>query len=111
MLESEFPKLFIFWTQLSMVSGVFVTSTIAHPHIVPSICQHESWSLILIIYEPGIRRVQESVLEDDRFESAFDDRVFFLDAEDGQDVSIFCGDCVFLNWIVEVFAVVLELKF
>ncbi len=51
------------------------------------------------------------MLEDDRFESAFDDRVFLLDAEDGQDVSIFCGDSVFLNWIVEVFAIVLELKF
>ena len=58
MLESEFPKLFVFvWIVFSMIAGVFIASAVAKPDIISFVGQHESWGFVLVIDQPGIRTI------------------------------------------------------
>lgn len=55
MLESEFPKLFVFvGVVFGMVSRVLVTSAVSQPNIIAFIGEHESWGLVLVVDEPGV---------------------------------------------------------
>jgi len=111
-LKGELPKLFSFvWVVFSMISGVFVTSAIAQPHIVALIGKHKSWSFILVIEEPRIRTVKKAMLKQDWLEAISDDCIFLLDSEESQDVAVFSGNMMGLNRIVEEFAIVSELQF
>jgi hypothetical protein len=54
-LESELPKLLVLVRIiLCMIAGVFITSTVSKPDIVPLISEHESRRFIFIIYKPSV---------------------------------------------------------
>jgi hypothetical protein len=91
-----------------VVPGVFVASAVSEPHIVALVSQHEPWRLVLIVDEPSIGTVEESVLQENRFESFFDNRSLSLDAEDGQNIAVICNNLVGLHRVVVVLAIVGE---
>ena len=63
-LEGELPKLFVFVrVKVSMCSWMFISSAISQPHIIALICKHEARCLILIIDQPGVRTVQQTMLQ------------------------------------------------
>ena len=112
MLESKLPKLFAFVGIIfSMVSRMFVASAVAEPNIISFVGKHETWSLIFVIDNPSIRTIKKSVLQDDGFETLAYDRTFLLYPKNCEYISIFRDDSVFLDWILEVFAVVSKVEF
>ncbi len=54
-LVGEFPKLLIFIRIVSgVVAGVFIATTIAQPHVVSLVREHEGGSLTLIVDQPSV---------------------------------------------------------
>lgn len=112
MLEGKLPKLLVFvGVELGMVAGVFVASAVAQPHVVPLVRQHEARRFVLVIHQPGVGTVEQTMLQDDGFEPLPYRASLALDAEHGEDVSVLGGHLVGLGRIVEVLAVVQELEF
>ena len=67
MLECKFPETSIFvGVELCMVARMLVTTIISHPNIEPLIGEDEARCLILIVYQPSIRTVEQSVLQVNR---------------------------------------------
>lgn len=67
-LEGKLPKFLIFIrVVLDMPTRVLVASTVAQPHIIACIGKHKSWCLVLVVDDPSVRRVQQPMLEDNRF--------------------------------------------
>jgi len=85
---------------------MFISSAISQPHIIALICKHEARCLILIIDQPGVRTVQQTMLQNYWLESLPDDRVLFLDTKESEDVAILGDDFVRFHRIAEVFTVV-----
>lgn len=112
MLEGELPKLLIFvWIVFGVISGVFISATVAYPHIVASIGQQKSWGFIFVIDYPCVGTVEKTVLEDDGFKSFSDGGAFSLDSEHGENVAVLGHYLVRLNWVFKVFAIVHEVEF
>lgn len=112
MLEGELPELFVFvWVVLGVISRVLVAPAVSQPDIVALVREQEPGSLVLIVDDPGIGAVEESVLQEDRLEPFFDDRTLPLDSKEGEDVSIFGDYFVSLHWVVVKFAIVGKVKF
>ena len=110
-LEGELPKLLAFVRiVLDVLPGVLVAPAVPQPHVETSIGQHEPRGLSFIVDDPGIGAVEETVLQEDRFETLPDEGVFFLDAEEGEDVAVVCGDVVSLDRVVVELAVVCEVE-
>lgn len=108
-LEGEFPELFAFvWVKFSMVSRMFIPSTVAHPYVVSFVGQQKSRSFVLVVNQPSIRAIKQSMLEQDGLGTAFDDAIFSLDSEQSQNVTIFCGNEVLFNGVVVELAVIHE---
>ena len=110
-LEGKLPKLLIFIRIVfGVVPGVLIASTVAQPHIVPSVCEHEGRRLILIIDEPSVRTVDESVLENDRLQALSNGASLSLDSEHGEDVAVLGDHLMCLCRVVVVLAVGKELE-
>lgn len=87
---------------------MLVPSAVAQPDIVAGIGKDKPWRFVLLIDEPGIRGVQQPMLQDHRLQAFLYFRALLLDAEDFQDVAVLGYDVVGLGWVVEVAAVVEE---
>ena len=90
---------------------MFVAAAVAQPYIVTFIGQHEPRCLIFIVDDPGVRAVEESMLQEEGFKSLLDLCSFLLDAKEGEDVAVLSDDLVGLHWVVVVFAVIGEVEF
>ena len=64
-----------------MVSAVFVASSVAEPDIVLIVGQEESWGLALVIDNPSIGAVQQTVLKQNYGFSGFNCRILGLNSE------------------------------
>lgn len=110
-LEGELPKLLIFIRIVfGVVPGVLIAATVAQPHVVPSVGEHEAGCLILIVDEPSVRTVDESVLEDDGPQALANGASFSLDSEHGEDVAVLGDHLMCLCRVVVVLAVGQELE-
>jgi hypothetical protein len=110
-LKSKLPKLFIFIGVIfGVIPRVFITSAVAQPDVIASICQHKCRCLVLIVDKPRVRTIKESMLEDDWFEAFSNNASFSLDSEHGEDIAILGDHFMGLDRIMIVFAVVHELK-
>lgn len=110
-LEGKFPKLLVLVRiVLSVVPGVFVASAIAQPHIVALVGQHKGGCLVLIINDPSVRRVDETVLEDDWLEALLDGTPLLLYSEHCEDIAVLGDDLVRLSRVIVVFAICQKLQ-
>jgi hypothetical protein len=111
MLEGEFPKLFVFVRIKScMITRVLIASTVSCPDIISFVCQHKAWRLSLVIDEPCIRTIKETVLQNNRLQTLLNDSIFFLKTEDRQDVPILGNDLMLFTGVVVKLTVVSEVK-
>ncbi len=109
MLESELPKFSIFiWIHSCMISRMLVSSIVSEPYIISLICQHKSWSFVLVINKEGIRWVKKSMLKNDRLKTCSDLSIFLLNSKHLQNISIFSFHKMLLNWIFVVLAILNE---
>jgi hypothetical protein len=110
-LEGELPELLpLVGVVLDVLPGVLVASAVAQPHVVALVGQHEPWSLVLVVDDPGVRAVEEAVLEENGFEALPDESVLLLDAEEGEDVAVLGGHMVGLDGVVVELTVVCEVE-
>lgn len=106
-LEGKLPKLLVFvGVELGVVAGVLVASAVSQPHVVPLVRQHKARRLVLVIHQPGVGTVEQTMLQDDGLESLPYRTALALDAEHGENVAVLGGHLVGLGRIVEVLAVV-----
>lgn len=93
-----------------MVSRMLVASAVAQPNIIAPIGQHKGRCFVLVVDEPGVRAIEQSVLKDDGLESLPNQAAFALNPENSEDVSVFSDNFVSLDWVVVELAVVNELQ-
>lgn len=111
MLEGKLPKLFVLvWVVLGMVPGMLVSSAVAQPHVVSLVRQHESRRFVLVVDEPGVRTIEQAMLQDDRFSSVLDLRALALYPKHSENVAVLSDDPVSLHRIIVVFAIVSKLQ-
>jgi hypothetical protein len=105
-LEGELPKLLVFiGIVFGVVPGVLIAATVAQPHVVASVGEHESRRLILIVDDPSVRTVDQPVLEDDGLQALSNGATFSLDSEHGEDVAVLGDHLMCLCRVVVVLAV------
>ena len=107
-LESELPKLLVLGLQPDVVERMFVAAAVAEPHVVPGVGEDEPRGFVGVVEDPGVGAVEETVLDEDRFEAWADGGVLLLDAEVREDVPVVGLDEVLLDRVVEVVAVLHE---
>ena len=90
---------------------MLISSTVSQPYIISGVRKDEGWCFVLVIDNPSIRTVQKPMLEEDRLESLPDVRVFLLDPEQSEDITILGGNIMVLARIVIILAVVGEIEF
>lgn len=89
MLEGELPKCCVLVrVQLGVLAGVLVSSAVAQPYIIVGISEDETGCFVLLVDEPGIRGIQQPMLQKHRLKSLFNYGCFLLDSEDSQNIAI-----------------------
>jgi len=107
----ELPVSLIFCWETSMARAVLSSSLVAEPHIVSSSHQLEGWSYFIVVHDPAISRVGDSMLKENYRSSWLD--IFTSDPEDIQDITIIGGNWMgfkpkavlcnnFLEWLIEI---------
>ena len=65
LVEGKIPKVKRGWTQVFV--AISVASAVTNPHIVALISEYESWSQMLLVDDPGVRAVCQTMLQVDDF--------------------------------------------
>lgn len=67
-----------------------VSSSIAHPHVVPGPSQHESLCLVFIVGDPCVARVDQTMEQQHSWSSSFVVSLSVIEPPHLIDISIFC---------------------
>lgn len=111
MLEGKLPKLFVLVrVVLGMVPRVFVPPAVAQPDVVALVGQHESRRFVFVVDKPGVRTVEQAMLQDDWLCPVLDLRALTLYPKHSENVSVLSDDPVSLHRIIVVLAVVSKLQ-
>jgi hypothetical protein len=89
---------------------MLVPSAVTKPHIKTLISSHEGRSPVVIVNDPPIRRIKQTMLEVDWLKAFNDGGAFSLNSIDSQYVAIFSNDFIFLVRVFEIGAVLLEFQ-
>ena len=102
LVEGKIPEelLVMVGVKRDMRSTVCIAARVSQPDIISSTCCYKSWRYICIVHDPGIGRVETTVLEENGRFATTRNVAFFLktrDSEDTQIISILRRHCMCLK--------------
>jgi len=86
--------------RVNVTKTVLVTSVIGDPDVVASVSNKEARSLFFVVDNEGVRRVEETMVEQNSGQATSDLGVLGLDSEEGEEISVISLDGVLFNGVV-----------